>query len=89
MCLGIPGRIVEHVGADDAVATVDVDGAERTISVQVLLADGVALDVGDWVLIHMGFAMARIDEARAADLSRYLDGIRQSDGGDAGANARR
>ncbi|MQY26331.1 HypC/HybG/HupF family hydrogenase formation chaperone [Nocardia aurantia] len=63
MCLGIPGRIVEIVDAADHLATVEVDGVQRAISVR-LLADAPP-GPGDWVLVHVGFAMARIDEAEA------------------------
>lgn len=62
MCLGIPGRITAHDGGD--LATAEVIGASRSVNVALLHEDGVA--VGDWVLIHMGFAMEIIDEAEAA-----------------------
>ena len=64
MCLGIPGQVVDVVDPGQHLATVDVSGVQRTISVR-LLAD-VGLRVGDWVLVHVGFALARIDEAEAA-----------------------
>lgn len=63
MCLGIPGQIVDTVDADDYLAKVDVSGVQRTISVRLLADQG--LEEGDWVLVHVGFAMARIDEAEA------------------------
>ncbi len=63
MCLGIPGRIVEIVeGFDDQLALVDVEGAQRRVNVGMLEEPPT---VGDWILIHMGFAMERIDEERA------------------------
>jgi hydrogenase expression/formation protein HypC len=62
MCLGIPGEIVTML--DDELATVSVAGVERDISVGLLLDEGI--DVGDWVLVHVGFALAKIDEAEAA-----------------------
>lgn len=64
MCLGIPGRVVEIVDADNHIAKVDVSGVRRDISVRLLVDEGLAID--DWVLVHVGFAMARIDEAEAA-----------------------
>jgi len=63
MCLGIPGQIVDIIDADQHLAKVDVSGVQRTISVWLLAEEGVA--IGDWVLVHVGFAMAKIDEAEA------------------------
>ena len=67
MCLGIPGRIVEIVDAANSLAKVDVNGVQRTISIR-LLEDGSGnggVQPQDWVLVHVGFAMAKIDEAEA------------------------
>jgi hydrogenase expression/formation protein HypC len=64
MCLGVPARILELSAGHDDLARVDVSGVRRTINVA-LLGDE-SLTVGDWVLIHVGFAMAKIDEAEAA-----------------------
>ncbi|MFZ2173160.1 MAG: HypC/HybG/HupF family hydrogenase formation chaperone [Rhodococcus sp. (in: high G+C Gram-positive bacteria)] len=63
MCLGIPGQVVDIVDAEQHLAKVDVNGVQRTISVRLLAEDG--LIVGDWVLVHVGFAMAKIDEIEA------------------------
>lgn len=63
MCLGIPGQVVEIVDADQYLAKVDVNGVRRIISVRLLADDG--LEPGHWVLVHVGFAMAKIDEAEA------------------------
>lgn len=63
MCLGIPGEVVEIVDAADSLAKVDVSGVQRTISVRLLSEENVA--VGDWVLVHVGFAMSKIDEQEA------------------------
>ncbi|GAA1392218.1 HypC/HybG/HupF family hydrogenase formation chaperone [Pseudonocardia kongjuensis] len=63
MCLGIPGRIVEITDRANCLARVDVSGVQRTISVRLLERD--LPDVDDWVLVHVGFAMARIDEKEA------------------------
>jgi hydrogenase expression/formation protein HypC len=63
MCLGIPGQVVETVDAENYLAKVDVSGVQRTISVRLLADTG--LVEGDWVLVHVGFAMAKIDEAEA------------------------
>ena len=63
MCLGIPGKVVEMTDPDAYLAKVDVNGIKRTISVRLLADTG--LDIGDWVLVHVGFAMAKIDENEA------------------------
>lgn len=64
MCLGIPGQIVEIVDAEQHLAKVEVSGVRRIISVRLVAHEGVA--TGEWVLVHVGFAMAKIDEAEAA-----------------------
>ena len=64
MCLGIPGQVVDIVDAEQSLAKVDVNGVRRNISVRLLADDN--LQVGDWVLVHVGFAMAKIDEHEAA-----------------------
>ncbi|MET7401583.1 HypC/HybG/HupF family hydrogenase formation chaperone [Dactylosporangium sp. NPDC005572] len=64
MCLGIPGQIVEIVDPGAHLAKVDVSGVRRTISIRLLAEQDVA--AGDWVLVHVGFAMAKIDEREAA-----------------------
>ena len=64
MCLGIPGQVVDIVDAEQSLAKVDVNGVRRNISVRLLADDN--LRVGDWVLVHVGFAMAKIDEREAA-----------------------
>ncbi|WP_300006851.1 HypC/HybG/HupF family hydrogenase formation chaperone [Pseudonocardia sp.] len=63
MCLGIPGRIVEITDAANCLAKVDVSGVQRTISVR-LLAPALP-EPDEWVLVHVGFAMSRIDETEA------------------------
>ena len=65
MCVGMPGQLVE-IFVDEHAAIVDVAGVRRRVNIGLLLDDeGVA--VGDWVLIHVGFAMAKIDEVEARD----------------------
>ncbi len=63
MCLGIPGQLVELLSSHEHLATVDVVGVRRTINIGLLEDEGMA--VGDWVLIHVGFAMSKIDEQEA------------------------
>ena len=72
MCLGIPGQVVEITDPGACLAKVDVNGIRRTISVRLLAAEG--LRAGDWVLVHVGFAMAKIDQ-READLT--LEAVRK------------
>lgn len=70
MCLGIPGRVVELVpGFEGQLALVDVTGARRRVNVGMLEE---APAPGQWVLIHVGFAVAAVDEAEAA---RALSGL--------------
>ena len=72
MCLGIPGQIVEFVDEQHHIAKVDVSGVRRNINVA-LLSDGPdAVGPGDWVLIHVGFAMSKIDESEARATSEFL-----------------
>jgi hydrogenase expression/formation protein HypC len=65
MCLAIPGRIVEFSQEQPLLAKVDVAGVKRNINIGLLTDE--QLDVGDWVLIHVGFAMSKIGEEEARD----------------------
>jgi len=71
MCLGIPGEVVEIVDSNRHLAKVDVVGVRRNVNIGLLEDDGGVVP-GDWVLIHVGFAMAKIDEEEAA---RALEGL--------------
>jgi hydrogenase expression/formation protein HypC len=73
MCLGIPGLVTEFDSADRQYAWVDVGGAKRRVNVALLTDD--AVEPGDWVLIHVGFALARIDEDEAQATLRMLEGM--------------
>jgi hydrogenase expression/formation protein HypC len=68
MCLGIPGQIVDVVDHDAKLATVDVGGVRRAVNIAFIVNKDHPVDacVGDWVLVHVGFAMVRIDEQEAA-----------------------
>ena len=74
MCLGIPGQIVRLDDADNALATVDVCGVRRQINIDCIIDDAHPFEacLGDWVLVHVGFAMSRIDEAEAAETLKIL-----------------
>jgi hydrogenase expression/formation protein HypC len=63
MCLAIPGQIIEVVDEDNRLARVDVAGVQRNVNIG-LLGDG-GVEVGDWVLIHVGFALSKVDEEEA------------------------
>lgn len=74
MCLGVPGRIVEIIDRELLLAMAEIAGVRRKVNVTCIVDDAHAIDdcVGDWVLIHVGFAMARIDEAEAAETMKVL-----------------
>ena len=74
MCLGIPGCIVSIDDADNMIATVDICGVRRQINISCIIEDNhpVQSCVGDWVLVHVGFAMSRIDAGEAAETLRIL-----------------
>ena len=66
MCLAVPGQILEIVDEEKRLAKVDVAGVHRNVNIALLdRADGGGLVAGDWVLIHVGFAMSQIDEEEA------------------------
>ena len=68
MCLAIPGRIIEMVDEANSIAKVDVSGVRRNINIALL--DDVG--VGDYVLIHVGFALSKVDEKEAVETLRML-----------------
>jgi len=74
MCLGVPGQIVEIVDRELLIAVADVAGVRRKVNITCIVNDEHRVDdcIGDWVLIHVGFAMARIDEAEAAETLKVL-----------------
>ncbi len=73
MCLGIPGRIIEMNGDEGVTAAgkVDFGGILKEVS----LAFVPEARVGDYVVVHVGFAIARLDEAEASRVFEYLDGM--------------
>lgn len=76
MCLGIPGELVEVLADRPELARVSVGGVRRAINIG-LLADDPPRP-GDWVLIHVGFALSKIDEAEARAELEFLEGIGKS-----------
>jgi hydrogenase expression/formation protein HypC len=87
MCLGIPGQVVEITDRDGGLATVDISGVRRSISIALVDEPAAPIANDDWVLVHVGFALARIDEnqahetlellQRGAELQRELDELRR------------
>jgi hydrogenase expression/formation protein HypC len=76
MCLGIPGEVIEILADQPDLAKVDVSGVRRLINIG-LLADDRPVP-GEWVLIHVGFALSKIDEDEAAAAMAFLEGIGQA-----------
>lgn len=74
MCLGIPGRIVKIDDDAKRLATVDVGGVKRQVNIACIVSEDHPVEscVGDWVLVHVGFAMSRIDEKEAAETLKIL-----------------
>lgn len=76
MCLGIPGQIIELLEDPPDLAKVDVAGVKRNVNVGLVSPEGIA--AGDWVLIHVGFAMSKIDEEQAKKSLNFLEGLGQT-----------
>jgi len=72
MCLGIPGQIVELIDEQHHIAKAEVSGVRRAINIGLLAEGPDAVGVGDWVLIHVGFAMSKIDEEEARATREFL-----------------
>ena len=73
MCLAIPGQIVEVVDPVNHLARVDVAGVRRNVNIGLLGADGAGPGPGDWVLIHVGFAISQVDEEEALATRKLLE----------------
>ena len=76
MCLGIPGELVGADADQPDLAVVEVGGVRRKINVGLL--EGSDLRPGDWVLVHVGFALSKISEDEAQAVLDYLDGLGQA-----------
>ncbi len=76
MCLGIPGEVIERLADQPDLARVNVSGVKRVINIGLLGDD--PPEPGEWVLIHVGFALSRIDEQEAAAALEFLEGIGQA-----------
>ena len=75
MCLAIPGCIVDVVDEPNRLARVEIGGVRRTINIGLLDADGQGAQPGDWVLVHVGFAMSKVDEEEAQATLKLLEGM--------------
>ncbi len=73
MCLAIPGQVVEVVDPVNRLARVNVAGVQRNVNIGLLDSDGQSAGPGDWVLIHVGFALSKVDEAEAQATLRLLE----------------
>jgi hydrogenase expression/formation protein HypC len=75
MCLGIPGQIVEITDKERKLGLVDVAGVKREINLACIISEDHPISAcgGDWVLVHVGFAMSRIDEREAAETLKILE----------------
>ena len=69
MCLGIPAQIVEIVDPEGGLAKAEISGVRRAVSIALCPEAG----VGDWVLVHVGFALERIDEQHARETIELLE----------------
>jgi len=73
MCLGIPGEVVEVLADREDLAMVSVEGVKRVVNVGLL--ENEPLAPGDWILIHVGFALSKIDEREAKASLEWLTGV--------------
>jgi hydrogenase expression/formation protein HypC len=73
MCLGIPGQLVDWVDREHSIAKADVSGVKRNVNVALLTEGPDAVQMGDWVLIHVGFALSKIDEDEANSTREFLE----------------
>jgi len=73
MCLAIPGQIVEWVDEELNIAKAQVANVRRNVNVGLLAETEDSVKIGDWVLIHVGFAMSKIDEEEARSTREFLE----------------
>lgn len=74
MCLAIPGKVMEIVDEGRQIVKVDVVGVRRNVNIG-LLSGAERPEPGDYVLIHVGFALSKIDEQEALETQRILEGL--------------
>ncbi len=75
MCLAIPGQVLEIIDPETRIAKVDVAGVRRNVNIGLLDSEPGGVEVGDWVLIHVGFALSKVDEEEARQTRKVLEGM--------------
>ncbi len=77
MCLGIPGQITEITDAERKLATVNISGVKREVNIACIVDEEHPVEscIGDWVLVHVGFAMNRLDEEEATETLKLLQEV--------------
>jgi hydrogenase expression/formation protein HypC len=73
MCLAVPGQILDMTDEANRLARVDVAGVQRNVNIGLLDSEGSSVGPGDWVLIHVGFAISQVDEHEALATRRLLE----------------
>jgi len=75
MCLGIPGKVIDIIDEENCIGVVDVSGVQRQVNLSCVAEPGETLQqcLNQWVLVHVGFAMSRIDEAEAQATLKVLE----------------
>jgi hydrogenase expression/formation protein HypC len=83
MCLGIPGQIIAITDSSNQLALVNVGGVKRQVNIACIVDEQHSVEscLGDWVLIHVGFAMSRIDEQEASETLMMLQQLVETQGG--------
>jgi hydrogenase expression/formation protein HypC len=82
MCLGISGQIIAITDSSNQLALVNVGGVKRQVNIACIVDEQHSVEscLGDWVLVHVGFAMSRIDEQEAAETLRLLQQLVETQG---------
>ena len=77
MCLGIPGEIIEITDFAKKLATVNISGVKREVNIACIVDEEHPVEscIGDWVLVHVGFAMNRLDEEEAKETLKLLQEV--------------
>jgi hydrogenase expression/formation protein HypC len=75
VCLAIPGQIVDLTDQANRLAEVDVAGVRRNVNIGLLDGEDGGVGPGDWVLIHVGFAISKVDEQEAEATHRLLEAM--------------
>ncbi|NJM72841.1 MAG: HypC/HybG/HupF family hydrogenase formation chaperone [Scytonema sp. RU_4_4] len=80
MCLGIPGQIIEITDIKQKLAVVNVGGVKRQVNIACIVDEQHSVEscVGDWVLVHVGFAMNRMNEKEAMETLQILEELAQA-----------